>query len=279
MRTLWRIAGLQAAAVLLALPTRVVAQHADVAGFVLSVSGDRWFASSRPSVPLKVGQVLMNGDSVRNRARTRWGNSLNIVLYNGDPIVLRCRPAEDCVQPRLIVGRPPEFRWEELWHAVIDLLVEESPRFGHGHVRTADGLLVPLREAVLGSGQGMVDLAPALGGLPAGELRLEAADVDSAASGRWRPLQVTWTPGTPALVPDSAVPAGLFVLRVAGAPDTEAWMLVDASASSPEAAAQFQEISARVQPWSGRGAPENARSALRAALHHLTLRGGVGGTR
>ncbi|HKP74808.1 MAG TPA: hypothetical protein VJT67_04660 [Longimicrobiaceae bacterium] len=268
-----RIVARLAAAVLLALPTALVAQDAAEAGFVLSVSGDSWFASSHPSERLKVGRVLMDGESVWTRAPRQRDQSLNIVVYNSDPILLQCwNPPRACARPLRIVGHPAETRWGALWAAVKELLGQGPEQYGTPRVRGS----VPLREAVLTTREGMVDLAPALADLRAGEKQLQAASIDARlARGQWQPLQVTWTPGTPALVPASAVPSGLFALRVGRDSATEAWMLVDASANSPDAAAQLDALYAQLQAWSGKAAPDNADMFLRAALHHLATRGGA----
>lgn len=248
----------------------LAAQTPPETGFIISKEGE-WFALSGASAPLAVGQTVREGDSVWVGRGRGAGDFLSIALYDGGGrFEVRCSRPATCEQRHAVPADEAGEGWVRRWMVgLADIWGGGAPR---GYVPTITRNRPSPREAILVRDSGTVDLAPALRPIRPGVLRLEAAALDTAAvPGEWRPLQVDWNPGSPALVPADSLPPGLYALRRGGRSD--GWVLVvDPSPESAEAAARFHEFSTRVREWRGGAGYVDARTVLRAVLHQLAFR-------
>ena len=257
----------------LLLPAKVIAQNGREAGFVLTVNGE-WFAGSDSSRPLSAGRRLSEGETVRAGPRTGRSGYLTVALRDGRRLDLRCTTPVLCQRDqRIRTSRSLFARAGTIFDAVASLFPSSPERYVMPITRGSTGL----REAVIIRGDSGVDLAPALEGLPPGDLQLEAAALVSpegfSPPSEWMPLKVQWEPGAAAFVARVQLQPGLYAVRTAGEPDTEAWVLVRDSPDYEHDAADFVKARSLVCSWDGRDAQDDALSFLRAYLHHLSQRG------
>jgi hypothetical protein len=274
-----RLSGaLRAAVCLFALPLCATAAAAQDVGYVVDIEGD-WFADGRR---LARGQGVGGGRLISNPQPGEY--DYVVVAYKDRSVgSLRCR---DAGGSRLDACRKG-FRTKQLaarsasWAS---LLISALPSFGRSPgrysvhmVRAGDG---NLREAVLRSEGGALDLAPAFAEMRKGTYyaRLRPRSGDGFGEPLVRePYALRWDPAARTPLTVSPVAPGLYELGLLERRGSEfrptlvnAWVLVAAPAEHARASAEFADAVNTTSAWAeeiGRGA---VRSVLRAALEQLS---------